>query len=96
MTRFIMIALTLIGLVTAFLTRSPGILGLAMLAVLVGLSGTVLSFAADRISASSRPDAAMLPPEALRAIRDKAAAKSNALRPRAEPGNRAADSSTSS
>lgn len=75
MTRWIMIAMTLIGLVVAILTRSPGILGLALLMTVVGLFGTVLSLAADRVSANSRPDVAMLPPEALRAIRDKANAK---------------------
>ncbi len=84
MTRWIMIALTLIGLVTAILTHSPAILGLALLALLGGLFGTVMSFAADRISASSRPEVAMLPPEALKAIRDKANAKRDVVRQRAE------------
>jgi hypothetical protein len=73
MTRWIMIALTVAGLGTAILTRSPGLLGLALLATLIGLFGTVLSLAADRISANSRPDSTMLPPEALASIRDKAA-----------------------
>ncbi len=85
MTRWIMIALTLMGLLTAVLTRSPGILGFALVVLVVGLFGTVLSFAADRISASSRPDVAMLPAEALKAIRDKANAKREVMRPRAEP-----------
>jgi hypothetical protein len=73
MTRWIMIGLTLAGLVTAILTRSPGLLGLALLATVVGLFGSVLALAADRISANSRPDSTMLPPDALTAIRDKAA-----------------------
>lgn len=72
MTRWILIAITLIGLVVALLTRSPGVLGFALLMTAVGLFGTVMSLAADRVSANSRPDAAMLPPEALQAIRDKA------------------------
>jgi disulfide bond formation protein DsbB len=72
MTRWIMIAMTLLGLLVAIFTRSPGLLGLALILVFIGLFGTVLSFAADRISANSRPDASMLPPEALKAIRDKA------------------------
>lgn len=80
MTRWIMITLTLLGLVVALLTRNPGILGFALLTILIGLSGTILSLAADRITANSRPDVAMLPPEALRAIRDKAAAKQQAAR----------------
>ncbi len=72
MTRWIMIAMTLIGLAVAILTHSPGVLGFALLLTVVGLFGTVFSLAADRISANSRPDAAMLPPEVLHAIRDKA------------------------
>ena len=91
MTRWIMIALTLIGLVTALLTRSPVILGIALLALMGGLFGTVMSFAADRISASSRPDVAMLPPEALKAIRDKANAKREVVRQRAEPSRSATE-----
>ncbi|HET9034529.1 MAG TPA: hypothetical protein VFN25_16700, partial [Dokdonella sp.] len=66
---------TLLGLIMALLTRSPGVLGLALLMIVVGLFGAVFSMAAARISANSRPDAAMLPPEALQAIRDKALAK---------------------
>ncbi len=89
MTRWIMIALTLIGLITAVLTRSPSVLGFALVALVVGLFGTVLSFAADRISASSRPDVAMLPPEALKAIRDKGSAKREVMRPRAEASRNA-------
>ena len=54
MTRWIMIAMTLIGFVVAIFTHSPGILGLALLATVVGLFGTVLSLAADRVSANSR------------------------------------------
>lgn len=99
MTRWIMIAMTLIGLVGAILTRSPGILGIALLMTVVGLFGTVLSLAADRVSANSRPDVAMLPPEALHAIRDKANAKRGDEQPRSgspiksagatDPGSRA-------
>ena len=75
MTRWIMIALTLLGLVMAILTRSPGLLGLALLMFFVGAFGLVFSMAAERVSANSRSDASMLPPEALIAIRDKARAK---------------------
>lgn len=77
MTRWIMISLTFIGLIIAFVTRSPGVLGLGLLMCFIGAFGTVFSIAADRVSANSRPDASMLPPEALVAIRDKARAKAN-------------------
>ncbi len=91
MTRWIMIALALIGLVVAILTRSPGVLGLALLMTVVGLFGTVLSMAADRVSANSRPDVAMLPPEALHAIRDKANAKRSVAEPKASSSIESAD-----
>jgi hypothetical protein len=75
MTRWIMIGVTLLGVLVAIFTHSPGVLGFSLLLVFVGLFGTVLSLAADRISANSRSDVSMLPPEALQAIRDKANAR---------------------
>lgn len=75
MTRWIMIATTVLGLIVAFVTHSPGVLGLAILMVLVGLFGTVMSLAAERVSARARPDATMLPPEVLHAIGQRARAK---------------------
>lgn len=77
MTRWIMIGMTVIGLIMAILTRSPGLLGLALVISFIGAFGTVFSLAAERVSANSRPDASMLPPEALAAIRDKARAKAS-------------------
>lgn len=75
MTRWIMIAMALIGLIMAIFTRSPGVLGLGLLICFVGAVGTVFSIAAERVSANARPDVTMLPPEALAAIRDKARSK---------------------
>ncbi|SFN38651.1 hypothetical protein [Dokdonella immobilis] len=77
MARWILIGLTLAGLVTAFLTRSPGVLGVSILMILIGSFGTVFSIAAERVSANARPDASMLPPEALLAIREKAKARAS-------------------
>lgn|SRR5690606_2264557 len=77
MARWIMIALTVTGLVMAILTRSPGVLGLALVMTVVGLFGTVFSLAADRISASSRPDSTMLSPDVLMAVREKAKAEAS-------------------
>lgn len=79
MTRWLMIAITLLGLFMAVLTRSPGLLGFALLMMFVGLCGTVFSLAAERVSANTRPEAAMLPPEALAAIREKAKARAKPL-----------------
>ena len=95
MTRWIMIAMALLGLIMATLTRSPGVLGFALLMTVVGLFGTVISLAAARVSANSRPEVAMLPPEALRAIRDKAAAKAQVQPPRATTQATQTDSLTS-
>ena len=78
MTRWIMIAMTLLGLIMAILTRSPALLGLGLLFVFVGLFGTVFSLAGDRISSNARPDATMLTPEVLKAIRDSSNAKAQA------------------
>ena len=51
MTRLIMIALLVIGLTMAFLTHSPGVLGLGLVLAIVGAFGTVLSIAASRVAA---------------------------------------------
>lgn len=75
MTRWILISMALIGLIMAIFTRSPGVLGLGLLMCFVGALGTVFSIAGERVSNNARPDASMLPPEALAAIRDKARAK---------------------
>lgn len=87
MTRWFMIVMAVIGLIMALLTRSPGILGLALLMMVVGVFGAVVSLAAARISANSRPDVSMLPPEALLAIRDKANAKSPPQAAMAQPAS---------
>jgi disulfide bond formation protein DsbB len=89
MTRWIMISMTLIGLIMAILTRSPGILGLALLMCFVGAFGTIFSIAGERVSANARPDATMLPPEALAAIRDKARARASEQAAAANPQDRA-------
>ena len=92
MTRWIMIAMTLVGLIIAFLASNPGLLGVGLVLVFVGLFGTVFSLASARISASARPDTTMLSPEVLRAIRDKANREGQAGAgnhgARAQPGNR--------
>lgn len=72
MVRWLMVVLCVLGLFMAFTTRSAGVMGLSLLMLVIGLFGIVMSLAADRISAKARPDAAMLPPEALLAVRAKA------------------------
>ncbi|MBN8482068.1 MAG: hypothetical protein J0L88_10820 [Xanthomonadales bacterium] len=74
MTRWIMIALLVIGMGMAFLTHSPGVLGLGLVLAVVGAFGTVMSIAAERIAARSRPEAAMLQPDVIAALRERARA----------------------
>lgn len=85
MTRLIMIALLVIGLTMAFLTHSPGVLGLGLVLAIVGAFGTVLSIAASRVAARSRPEAAMLQPDVIAAMRERARAKEAASPPRDAP-----------
>lgn len=70
-----MLALAAFGFVLACLAQGPGPLGLGLLLGLIGLVGMVVSIAAGRVSSQRRPDTAMLPPEALAAIRQRAAAQ---------------------
>ena len=75
MTRWIMIALLVVGVVIAFTTHSPGLLGIGLLMALVGAFGTVFAIASERISARSRPDTAMLQPDVVAAMREHAKAR---------------------
>jgi hypothetical protein len=75
MTRWIMIALLLIGLAMAFLTHSPGVLGLGLLLATIGAFGTVMSIAAARVESRARPETAMLQPEVIAAMRERAKAQ---------------------
>lgn len=72
MVRWIMFGLIVLGLAVSLTTHSPGILGLGILSTTVGLFGVVFSLAAERVASGSRPDSAMLGPEALAAIRERA------------------------
>lgn len=96
MVRWLMVVLCVLGLFMALTTRSAGVMGLSLLMLVIGLFGIVLSLAADRISAKARPDVAMLPPEALLAVRAKArerAASENAASPE-EPAHAPSEQST--
>ena len=73
MTRWMMIAMMLLGAMLVFFTKSSVLAGLGVVMVLGGLIGTTFSLAASRISSRARDDSAMLSPEVMQAIRDKAA-----------------------
>lgn len=78
MIRWLLLAATILGFGFVFTTRSPALLGVGLLLGIVGFIGFVFSLAADRVSASSRPETAMASPTELAAMRKPAA------RPRAQ------------
>lgn len=78
MTRWIMIAMTVFGIVMVFVTKSPAVLGMGLLLAFIGLFGTVMSIAADRISSGTRPETAMLQPEVIAALRERARIQASA------------------
>ena len=71
MLRWIMLALIVLGIAVTFTTKSVGLLALGLLLGFVGFFGLVFSLAADRVSASARPESAMAAPEDLKAMRTR-------------------------
>ena len=72
MTRWIMLALILVGFVLAFTVKSPGLLGIGLLMALIGIVGFVFSLASARISANARSETTMASSEDLTALRTRA------------------------
>ena len=81
--RWLMLGLTLFGFALSFVTKSAALLGIGIVLGFVGLFGLVFSMAADRVSASARPESAMLGPEDLAAMRARRAAASKPTAARA-------------
>lgn len=79
MSRWLMLGLTILGVILIFTTRNPGILMLGLLCGVVGFFGFILALAADRVSASSRPETSMV------AIDDLASMRKPHVRPPARP-----------
>lgn len=73
MTQWILIGVAVLGGIMVFFTKSSAVAGLGVLMVLVGIIGATFSAAGRRIADRSRADTAMLSPDVLRAIREKAA-----------------------
>jgi hypothetical protein len=67
--RWIMAALTVIGFALAFFAGSVGLLATGIVLGFIGLFGTVFAIAAERVSASARPDSAMASPDVIAAMR---------------------------
>lgn len=90
MVRWIMFGLIVLGLGVSLTTHDPGVLGLGILGTAIGLFGVVFSIAAERVASRARPDSAMLGPEALAAIRERARAR-RAAPPPPSPAARGPD-----
>jgi hypothetical protein len=92
MARWLMLGLTTLGLVVVFTTKSPGWLGTGLLFGIVGFFGFVLALAADRVSASARPESSMAAVDDLAALRKRTTVPSS-RQPAAAPAPTIADAS---
>jgi len=76
--RWLLLLATIAGFVLTFIAKGPGLLALGLVLGFIGFFGLIFSLAADRVSASSRPETAMLGAEDLAAMR----ARQSGARPR--------------
>ncbi|HSX61692.1 MAG TPA: hypothetical protein VLF18_15980 [Tahibacter sp.] len=84
--RFVWLLLMIASIAFAIMTRSPGMLALALFVAFVSGLCTVFTFAAARIESTSRPDSALLTPEVLAAVRARGAQQRAAAgQPQAPP-----------
>ena len=67
--RWILLLLAFGAFVLAFSTKSAGVMGLALVVGLVVLVAALFAFAAAKIDATSRPDAALLTDKDINALR---------------------------
>lgn len=67
-----LVGLSIAGTVVAFTTSSPGLLGLGLLVAVVSMFCAIFAFAGRRIAANAQPDSALLTPDVLAHIREKA------------------------
>jgi len=82
--RWIWVMTGILGFVLAWMTKSPGLLGLGLILGLVGITMAVFSIAADRIQEGSRPEAMMMTPGEINQLRERAQQR-QAPRPAAQP-----------
>jgi hypothetical protein len=69
--RWLLLLVTLAGFALAFTTKSPGLLGVGLLAGFGGLISFAFALAAARIAETSQPDSAMIVDPEVNALRDK-------------------------
>jgi uncharacterized protein (DUF58 family) len=82
----LLLLLTIAGITLTFIAKGTAVLALGLVLGFVGFFGLIFALAADRVSAGSRPETAMLGAEDLAAMR----ARQTAARPRpvaATPAN---------
>ena len=73
MKRWLMLGITIFGFALTFTAKGPGLVAIGLLLGFVGLFGLIFGLAADRVSASARPESAMVGPEDLAAMRARRA-----------------------
>jgi hypothetical protein len=69
MARWLMLLVSIAGLAVVMTTHDPTILGIALLAMLIGFVGFLFGMAAARIADNARPDSAMLSAGEISALR---------------------------
>ena len=83
--RWLLLLLSVAGFSFAYVARTPEMLGLALLVGFVGLIGAFLGFAAARVAATARPDAALLTDKDINVLRASVRAKNAPPRPQIPP-----------
>ena len=76
--RWFLLLVSFAGFSYAYMAKSPELLGLSLLAGLVGLIGAFFGFAAARVAATARPDAALLTDKDINVLRASVAANRKA------------------
>lgn len=68
--RWLLLIVALAAFSLAYMTKTPETLGFAVLVGVIALVGSFLGFAQERISATARPDAAMLSDKEIAILRN--------------------------
>ena len=76
--RWFLLLVSLAGFSYSYMAKTPEMLGLSLLAGFLGLLGAFLGFAAARVAATARPDAALLTDKDINALRASVAANKKA------------------
>jgi uncharacterized protein (DUF58 family) len=71
MARWILLGATILGWIVVFTTKSAALLMIGLLLGIVGFFGFVFALAADRVSASARPESSMAAAADLAALRKR-------------------------